>query len=117
MAVNINGLSGLTFNNGSTQDVGSVGTGGQTWQNLTSSRAIETTYTNSTGKPISVVVTVFLTNTSTFTNLVVSEVAVSSTQGPGSGSYTYQLSAIVPNGASYRVTGGSPTLNSWIELR
>jgi hypothetical protein len=117
MAVDINGTTGLTFNNGSTQDVGGVGTGGQTWQSVTGSRAIGTTYTNSTGKPISVVVGVTLTNTSTFTTLVVSEVIVSITQGYAGGAYTYELSAIVPNGASYRVTGGSPTLYSWTELR
>jgi len=49
MAFNINGTTGLTFNNGSTQDVGGVGIG-QTWQTVT--RTAGVTYTNSTGKPI-----------------------------------------------------------------
>ena len=117
MAVDINGTTGLTFNNGSTQDVGGVGTGAQVWQIVTGSRAIGTTYTNTSGKPISVIVGVTLTNTSTFTTLIVSGVVTSITQGYSSGSYTYELSAIVPNGASYLVTGGSPTLYSWAELR
>ena len=46
---------------------------GQTWQNVTSSRALGTTYTNSTGKPIQVSVTVELggvgtSNTHLFVN-------------------------------------------------
>jgi hypothetical protein len=49
MAFNINGTTGLTFNNGSTQDVGGVGIG-QTWQTVTRSSGV--TYTNTTGKPI-----------------------------------------------------------------
>ena len=54
MAVDINGTTGLTFNNGSAQDVGGIGTGSQAWTNVTASRAFSTTYTNTTGKPIMV---------------------------------------------------------------
>lgn len=90
---------------------------GQTWQDVTASRAIGTTYTNSTGRPIQVSVGVNIGNTNTFTNLVVGGVNASRVVGSGAGGYVYDLSAIVPNGIAYSVTGGSPTLSTWRELR
>lgn len=89
----------------------------QSWQDVTGSRALSTTYTNSTGRPIEVKVTVSLGNTNTFTNLIVGGINASRVVGPGAGTYTYEMSAIVPNGISYSVSGGSPTLSSWRELR
>lgn len=89
----------------------------QTWQDVVAGRALSTTYTNTTGRPIVVAVGVTVGNTSTFTNLVVNGVNAARTQGPGGGSYMYDLIAIVPVGAQYSVSGGSPALNSWRELR
>lgn len=90
---------------------------GQSWQDVTGSRAVSTSYANNTGRPIQVTVGVTLSNTTTFTNLVVGGVNASRVQGSGGGSYTFDLSAIVPNGISYSVSGGSPTLSTWRELR
>jgi hypothetical protein len=112
MSVEINGLTGLTFNNGSTQDVGGVGTGSQTWTNVTSSRAQGTTYTNTTGKPISVVIVVPL-NGSTLT-LFVNGLAIQSMGNTSIGNGT--VTAIVPNGSTYSLTAVS-SIASWFELR
>jgi len=89
----------------------------QSWQDVTGSRAIGATYTNNTGRPIEVAIGVTLANTTSFTNLLVGGVNASRVQGPGAGSYTYDLYAIIPNGVSYSVSGGTPVLSTWRELR
>jgi hypothetical protein len=109
MAFNINGNTGLTFNNGSTQDVGGIGIG-QTWQNVAASRASGVTYTNTTGKPIMVNI-METSNASSY--FYVDGVFVG--QGVGTGADA-TMSAIVPNGSNYSATlpGG---FNGWAELR
>jgi hypothetical protein len=78
---------------------------GQTWQNVAGSRALSTTYYNTTGKPI----VVDVTGTAPATNTVtVNGVAVIS-------SYTHAV--IVPAGAAYAVTFGSGAIANWYELR
>lgn len=103
----------ITFNDATTQSTAAVNGIGysQTWQDLTSSRAIGTSYTNSTGKPIMVAVN---TSSGAQTTLTIDSVVVGrysqNTGGLGS-----QLIAIVPNGSSYIATGG--TISNWAELR
>jgi hypothetical protein len=118
MISNLNGLSGVASTTPATESAAGMSLGiGQTWQDVSGSRAVSTTYTNSTGRPIQVAVGVSLNNTGTFTNLVVGGINASRVQGTGSGLYTYELRAIVPTGASYSVSGGLPTLSTWRELR
>lgn len=91
---------------------------GQTWQLLTSSRAIGTTYTNSTGRPI-MVAAVFTNNSTNQTmgftvsgvNVVFDQMAGVNTGGGGT--------IIIPNGATYvaYTSAGTLTLVSWSELR
>lgn len=78
-------------------------------------RVASTLYTNTKPYPIDVVVNVTISNTGTFTRLVVDSIDFSKTQAPGSGSYTYEIKAVVPPGKSYQVTGGSFTIQSWRE--
>lgn len=96
-----------------------VGTN-QTWLNLTSSRVKGTTYTNSTGRPIQIIVTCTLQGISQSSmTLTVSGVTVAmmtqNTAGLSTGVGT-PLAAIIPPGATYVVTG-SGTINNWAELR
>ena len=77
---------------------------GQTWQNLTSSRASGVTYTNSTGKPILVVV-----NTYAGTSIV-DGVTLRYIGADVEGDWSF----IVPSGSTYSVTGD---IRSWAELR
>ena len=88
----------------------------QTWQAPT--RAIGTTYTNSTGKPIMVAITATCDVASTVQGLVIAgttiyaaAVAVANT---GCG-----ISLLVPDGATYVTTtnSGTLTLVTWRELR
>jgi hypothetical protein len=90
---------------------------GQTWQDLTSSRSLGTTYTNNTGKPIMVSVNTNSTvNTITTTTLTINGLAVASNGSQGGN--LNGVTAIVPNGNTYSCSGGSgSSLNSWFELR
>ena len=78
---------------------------GQTWQDMTSSRSPNTTYTNSTGKPIEVCVR--LKNSGV---PHVDGVAISQASGFSENAYTF----IVPTGSTYSCTG---LIFLWTELR
>jgi hypothetical protein len=90
---------------------------GQTWQDVTSSRAFSTTYTNSTGKPIMVSVNSYNGEggPSSGSGLTVGGILVGNAYQPGIANGFAQLSAIVPNGTTYSCTG--TTLGTWLELR
>lgn len=77
---------------------------GQTWQNLTASRAAVTVYYNTTGKPIQVSI---LSSSATPT---VNVAGVSIPAGSGT-----LPTVIVPPGASYSLSTGA--LTSWFEMR
>ena len=86
---------------------------GQTWQNVTASRALSTTYYNTTGKPILVSINASFTgsnNTFLYVNAL-SVVIVGSTTNNTNSSHV----SIIPAGSSYYATAGA--LNSWFELR
>jgi len=88
---------------------------GQAWQ--APARAIGTTYTNSTGKPIQV--KVVMTVGSNDYGLYIGAVLVDRSSAYGGAHMYPQLSGIVPSGATYRVVllSGSGTLLYWRELR
>jgi hypothetical protein len=107
MAITINGTSGITYNNSSTQSVGAVGSASQTWQALSGSRSTGVTYTNSTGLPIMVCIS----TGGGQGDLSVNGINLARFDGSG-----YQTgSAIVPNGNTYSLSGGSIVF--WAELR
>lgn len=96
-----------------------VGTN-QTWINVTSSRVKGTTYTNTTGRAIQVNITCYLQGTTQASmTLTVNGVTVAmmaqNTAGLQTGVWT-PLTAILPAGATYVVTGQG-TINNWAELR
>lgn len=109
-------------------DTPSLGVG-QTWQNLSESRSLATTYTNSTGKPIQIYVKVTSTlaetanipsgailratiNGETFADVGISLASTSGTAHP-----TFSL--VIPNGDTYRFTVISTSSSAlvWWELR
>jgi len=118
------GTSGnvLTSNGTSWTSAITLGVGiGQTWQNVTGSRSLNTAYTNSTGKPI--MVGVFYTSLGTSNNLtaVVDSVTVAGmvfSLSFGTLATGDSFSFIVPAGASYQInSSAAPTINAWSELR
>ena len=86
----------------------------QAWQNLTSSRASDVTYTNSTGKPIAVSIT--LTDQGgAYYRVFVNEVLLIDVWDYGS-SGAEDSFFIVPTGAAYAISTGN-TIRLWSELR
>jgi hypothetical protein len=85
---------------------------GQTWQNVTGSRAFGTTYYNTTGKPLMVNITT--TTTGSVNTATVNGVTAAQTY-PSTNSWG-TLAFVVPPGASYIVSSGS-SLQLWSELR
>lgn len=94
---------------------------GQTWQDVTASRALDTTYTNTTGRPILVNVGVY--NATTAGGIVVSVTVngvLVSESGDNSAVTTtrFTVSAVVPDGGTYSVTASTgDVISLWVELR
>jgi hypothetical protein len=88
----------------------------QTWQNLGGSRAVGVTYTNSSGRPIQVLVTLVNTSGAWFYingNLVIRQFYDVNT-GAGQTGYSF-VTGIIPDGSTYIVASGN--LSTWWELR
>lgn len=90
---------------------------GQTWQDVTGSRALNTVYTNSTGKPIQIKVSALSSQSSVMQTFINGNATGLSGSG-NLGSIPADTSTI-PNGATYRctVSDGTPSALKWWELR
>jgi len=116
-----NGTSGqvlTTDGAGGSSWAAAAGVGvGQTWTNVTASRAIGTTYTNSTSLPITVVIA-FSYNGTAGAVPIITIGGVAITFGQINAAYINLASgtAIVPAGATY-VFSGSVAISAWLELR
>lgn len=92
----------------------------QTWQDMTASRAFATTYTNSTGRPIEVLITVNCGPNEAATLTVSGVVIANMLNGTGAAAGVYlSTSAIVPAGGTYVLinTLGVVDIVLWAELR
>jgi hypothetical protein len=86
---------------------------GQTWQDKTSVRAINTNYTNSTGQPIAVAITF----TGLETQILVDGLTIYRDQAAVSGGTVTGTMFIVPTGSVYRVEDCTlEATNGWSEL-
>lgn len=91
----------------------------QTWSKP--SRSAGTTYTNSTSKPIFVLISIggSLSGSGNFSVIVSGTTILSTSYNTTAGGsfQPYQASFIVPAGATYRVTtSGNYSINTWAEL-
>jgi hypothetical protein len=92
-----------------------------TYSDVTASRVIGTTYTNSTNHPI--MVSVWATNSGATSSVIGGTVAgtniANSTSSPSATGAFNSLIFMVPAGATYSVvvTAGGVTLSKWYELR
>ena len=92
---------------------------GQTWQDVSWSRSKDVTYTNTTGKPINVVVTAGYFDLDGGLRAIVGSVTVGELEGQapsGNGYWEGTLNFTVPHSSTYRIEGGSHVLR-WVELR
>jgi len=116
-----NGGTGQTTAATAGAALGAVGVG-QTWTDVTSSRALGTTYTNSTGRPIMIAVTITIPSqlnsyvTFSINGSIVGYFGANSAAQPALLDTT---TLIIPDGATYRVATvtGSPSIQIWWELR
>jgi hypothetical protein len=81
---------------------------GQSWQVVTGSRAYNTTYTNTTGRPILV--------SASSTNAVNTDFVVGGVIATTTGPFNTSQVVLVPAGATYSLNGGA-TLYRWSEFR
>lgn len=101
--------TGVRFPNATVQTSAKSDIGvGQTWQNVASSRSAGTTYTNSTGKSISVSITSIGNAYITVQGVVAAYSGINDA--------TNYLGAVVPNGATYSLNAGAAK-PVWAELR
>ena len=87
---------------------------GQTWQDVTASRANSTVYTNSTGKPIFVNISY---GSSVDTGIFLEVDGASVSRDSVSSGDVAQLIGIVPNGSTYNTSSVGQLIASWRELR
>lgn len=91
---------------------------GQNWMNVKSERSLGTTYTNTTGKPIYVIVVNEFQNYGDPVEVFVNNIKLLSVdKGVGVG-WLGDTSFVVPAGQTYKVTKEVyPNIQSWVELR
>ena len=91
---------------------------GQTYQNVTGSRAVGTTYTNTTGKPIFVAIcNCYSTSGTVSHNLTIGGQTAASGIAWHTNAYT-SIYGVVPPGATYSYSySGAGTGYTWFELR
>ena len=110
------GTNNTLYYNTSSKEItyGNSGIGiSQTWQDLTASRSSGTTYTNSTGKPIMVLVKFDNSNLLGTVNINGINITNLGNNGTTGGSNIYSF--IVPDTNTYTITFGN--LSQWLELR
>lgn len=104
-----------------TEVVGDYALGvGQTWQNLTASRAINTIYQNTTGRPIQVNISAYgasgnatylqVSTASNMSNSIELDVMVDN-------NWRFGLNGLIPNSSYYRAQTINGGINFWNELR
>lgn len=117
------GSTGVALPQGATQLIWSDGTnvyegappitGEPSWHDQTSSRALDSTYTNNQGVSIQVSVNVLVGGSNiTLTFIVAGSSVVSRDQGGGTNGNVF---CTVPPGATYGVIPNAATLTSWLE--
>ncbi|HEY5630492.1 MAG TPA: hypothetical protein VIR31_00050, partial [Nitrososphaeraceae archaeon] len=89
----------------------------QTWQDVTASRVMNTTYTNTTGKPIQIIITTTYSASTGAEALIVGGITVAQGIIVSTAASSLDYTAIVPNGTTYRFNSTSKTILAWSELR
>lgn len=102
-----------------TADLKEIGVN-QTWQDVTSSRVTGTTYTNTTGKPINVCISVAASTFSTYYGCYLVINGIHTVKSAGNEGITYAtgiINVIIPNTESYKLIITNGVISSWMELR
>lgn len=106
-----NGGTSSNTSQGAGVNLGIIGVG-QTWQNVTSSRALGTDFTNTTGRPIMVYV-----KGNAGSGIMTAYVNSIEVASSSAGGHTMAVNFLVPAGNSYKINYTANTLATWSELR
>ena len=87
---------------------------GQTWQDVTGSRANATTYTNITGRPIQLFINMLDSGTVIPAQFLIGGVAVMNFTDLGA---NIVINPIIPTGQTYRIELNGNSISTWWELR
>ena len=114
-------VPGATASNQAPQLAQTIGAGATAYTDQTANRALNTSYTNNTGRPLVVAVMALLPAAAILsgnTNLIGSTglYTVASTYNFGSVQNQMMLTMIVPPGAAYQVQATAGTLTDWYEF-
>lgn len=91
---------------------------GQSWQDVSGSRAKGTIYTNTSGKAILVSVSSTAHGSNTQCNIDIDGVEIERSQSGGGSSNVSSVQALVPDGSTYEVNGnGNFSVGTWMELK
>ena len=92
---------------------------GQRWTDMLLSRALNTVYTNSTGKPIALSVSVQATGVGASIQISIDGVTISRGMYNYNGNASTSNAAIIPAGSTYSValSAGTGSISVWYELR
>jgi hypothetical protein len=92
---------------------------GQTWQSFLGARSLGTTYTNSTGRPIFVIVSISQTTNGIGHQVYIGALTYNAhQQNNNNGSSSSASQFVVPNGSTYSIAAQTgEVLDSWLELR
>lgn len=116
---NVSGSSGSCTGNAATATLSTDSTNAfgynQTWTNVTGSRSINTVYTNSTGKPISIII--MGTGGSAIDLYFYVNGNNLGRNSNNNGGQLIPITWTVPNGATYNITSSAGSVGSWWELR
>ena len=88
---------------------------GQIWQDVTSSRNLESTYSNGTGKPIQVAITIAGQNNFSPSVLFVNGLEIVRVSNSTQYGQDKNICIVIPSGSTYRLSGSA--FSRWSELR
>ena len=88
---------------------------GQIWQDVTSSRNLESTYSNGTGKPIQVAITIAAQNNFSPSVLFVNGLEIVRVSNSNQYGQDKNICIVIPSGSTYRLSGSA--FSRWSELR
>jgi hypothetical protein len=123
-ALQVNGLDSIVFDStgivsGDNNILNKTIGVNQTWQDVTGSRVAETTYYNTTGRPICISLALLTTNINSYSVFYINGVFVGEHGGNTVAPVRSQIYAVIPIGASYQFhnIAAAVTIDAWSELR
>lgn len=109
-------VPGATASNQAPQLAQTIGAGATAYTDQTANRAIGTVYTNTTGRPLYIVITALIpAGIITYLTDSADAVVYGGATNAGANSINMALTAIVPIGATYVYANGGQTIHAWFE--